>query len=66
MSDEAKRRAGALRAVATMHDDECPVSKALKAEADALDKKGPAKVNSLAYRENFESIFGAKQEVGQA
>lgn len=28
--------------------------------------KGPVKVNSRAYRQNWDSIFGAKQTVGQA
>lgn len=33
---------------------------------EVISGKGPAKVNSAAYRKNWDTIFGSKQPVGQA
>jgi hypothetical protein len=66
MNDDAKR-VGALRALATMHADECPVAKAMLKKADELESKsGKQKATTNAYRAGYETVFGAKQEVGQA
>ena len=63
---DGDKKAGALRALAALHHEECPVAKVLRAKADAMTTKGPAQVATPDYRANYESIFGAKQEVGQA
>jgi hypothetical protein len=38
----------------------------LRKDAEATTKSGPAKVNTKAYRDNWDGIFGKKTAVGQA
>lgn len=70
MSDDAKKTAGALRALASMHHERCPANRGLNELANDVETQatmqGPAQVATAQYRVNYESIFGAKQEVGQA
>ncbi len=64
---DRKEDPGALRALAAMHDEECPTGQRLRARAEQAEKKsGPAQVATKQYRQGWESIFGAKQTVGQA
>jgi len=80
MSDDKKKEhpvAAVLRREAAMHEDECPAKALFTEFADAIDGReaanaeatagaGPAQVATERYRNNYETIFGKKQVVGQA
>jgi hypothetical protein len=66
---------GTLGAVGEGREDEAAATVKIEQQAGPLGTmeviegsicKGPAKVNSPQYRENWTSIFGAKQEIGEA
>ena len=49
------------------HSEDCPVGQAIRAaKAACAAGSGPAQVATPAYRTHWDSIFGARQEVGQA
>lgn len=78
MSDDKKKEhpvAAVLRREAAMHEDECPAKALFTEFADAIDGResenaatsgGPAQVATETYRNNFDTIFGKRQVVGQA
>ena len=63
--------ASAADRIADEHRPTCGTAQLMRAVSgaarDALAKsKGPAQVATLAYRKNWETLFGKKQTVGQA
>jgi len=79
MNDDEKKPenpvAAVLRRAASEHREDCGVGQIFRQFADALEGRdaesaasagGPAQVATAAYRNNFETIFGQKQVVGQA
>lgn len=75
MSDDNKKGehpvAAVLRREAARHQDACPAKALFTEFADAIEERetassGPAQVATEQYRNNYETIFGKKQVVGQA
>ena len=75
MSDEKKQEnpvVSFLEGVAAQHQEACPVNQVCKALIAGIDdgsvstSSGPAQVATEAYRNNYATIFGKKQVVGQA
>lgn len=48
------------------HDNVFSVKPMSKGGSDSAPSKGPAKVNSPAFKDNWDNIFGKKAPVGQA
>lgn len=76
-----KSDAARLREEANKHDEDCVIGYALGVVADTLDgadtgenfedgcansSSGPAQVATKQYRNNWDTIFGNRQVVGQA
>jgi hypothetical protein len=79
MSDDGKKPenpvAAVLRRAAAEHREDCGVGQIFRQFADALEGRdaenatsagGPAQVATAQYRNNYDTIFGKKQVVGQA
>ena len=75
MSDDRKRAleavAQAADRIADEHRPTCGTAQLMRAVSQAVrgaagQSKGPAQVATPAYRDNWETLFGKRQPVGQA